>query len=400
MRAIHMSHDHAKLMDLACDLARKFGLELPKGLRDWEAKRRQAKDALEPSLAENAQEAVTGISPEQRRAEITAAFEASDSAAAFANALEERGYVLTRGDRRGFVVVDEAGNVHSLSRYLKGHSAKAIRAKLAPLKPDDLPSVEEAKDLMRQRLRARQEREREGARDEEIQRRANERRQSAEAGLARKQQARRARLAGEEQDLKMRNAAERMTLDAAQKIESETWLYKFRRAVSEFIDRTPGLRSVLGPIQKLSGLDPADRHRLEREAIARRHGREQADIERKKRTMMRLENRERRSLLRRLTQADARDRALAIEAERIARAEEVRRAEEAQQKELRTRPFEDGELTFTFNEESFGSDDGHASDGGADETHDGPDGDGPNPESGPETPGNWRRQRRGRGYRR
>ncbi len=35
--------------------------------------------------------------------------------------------------------------MHSLSRYIDGHSAKKIRAKLASLSPDELPDVEEAK---------------------------------------------------------------------------------------------------------------------------------------------------------------------------------------------------------------------------------------------------------------
>ena len=185
MRAIHMSHDHAKLMDLACDLARKFGFELTAGMRAWEEKRRQQKAELEPTLAENAQEAATGITPEERRAEITAAFEASDTAEAFINALEERGYILAQGDRRGFVVVDESGNVHSLSRYVKGHTAKAVRAKLAPLTPEQLPSVDEAKELMRQRVQAQQDREREQSRDEELKRKAQARREEEEANLTR-----------------------------------------------------------------------------------------------------------------------------------------------------------------------------------------------------------------------
>ena len=135
MRAIHMAHDHRKLMDLACELARKYGHDLPPGLKAWEEKQKREKEKLEATLGEKAQAEETGITPEQRREEITAAYEASDSAEAFRSALEQKGYVLARGDRRGLVVVDSFGGVHSLTRYIKGHSAKEIKAKLAALAP-------------------------------------------------------------------------------------------------------------------------------------------------------------------------------------------------------------------------------------------------------------------------
>ena len=76
MRAVHMAHDHRKLMDLACELARKYGLELPPGLEAWEKRQKLEKEKLEPTLGEKAQAEETGITPEQRREEITAAYEA------------------------------------------------------------------------------------------------------------------------------------------------------------------------------------------------------------------------------------------------------------------------------------------------------------------------------------
>ena len=74
------------------------------------------------------------------------------------NALWERGYQLAQGDQRGFVVVDRAGHVHSLSRQIDGARAKDIKAKLAPRTPEDLPTVKET----RKRIAA--EREERGAR--------------------------------------------------------------------------------------------------------------------------------------------------------------------------------------------------------------------------------------------
>ena len=110
MRAIQLSFDHSRLMDMACELSHKFGFELPAGMKAWEAGQAFEKDKLEPTLAEKAQAEETGITPDQRRAEITAAYEASDTPEAFRAALEQKGYILAKGDRRGFVVVDKFGN--------------------------------------------------------------------------------------------------------------------------------------------------------------------------------------------------------------------------------------------------------------------------------------------------
>lgn len=58
----------------------------------------------------------------------------------------------------------------------------------------------------------------------------------------------------------------------------------------------PALRSVIGHIQKLTHLDPRERHQLESEALARRHAREKLDIERRRRMNAAIETRERQSL--------------------------------------------------------------------------------------------------------
>jgi len=288
MRAIHMAHDHRRLCDLSCELARKYGLDLPPGLKAWEKKQRFEKEKLEPTLAETAYTEKTGIDTEQRRAEITDAYEQSDSAAAFRAALEQKGYMLARGDRRGFVVVDKFGQVHSLSRYVKGHTAKQIKAKLAPLTPEQLPTADQAKEQMRQRRQA--------AKDAEFDRLREQRRAALEKRFAENQAKRRAELAGAEQELLVRQASEKLALHAAQQRESRGILFRVRSAVADLIGRTPALRSVLGHIQKLTHLDPKERHRLERETLARRHAREKLDIERRKRALAKIEAREMRSL--------------------------------------------------------------------------------------------------------
>jgi hypothetical protein len=292
MRAIQMSHDHSRLMDIACALAHKFGFELPPGLKAWEENQKYEKDKLEPTLGEKAQAEDTGITPEQRRKEITAAYEASDTAEAFRAALEQKGYVLARGDKRGLVVVDRYGNPHSLTRYVKSHKASAIKAKLASLKPEQLPSVDQAKEMMRQRAQAHDEIKHEQQQDQERDRLEEIRRKKEQAQEAR-QAARRLEIQQAEQEMLTRQQAERLALHAAQKSEREGLLFRLRSAVADLIGRTPGLRSVLGPLQKMTHLDPRERHRLEDDALARRHAREKLEIDRRKRFQARIETRER-----------------------------------------------------------------------------------------------------------
>lgn len=70
----------------------------------------------------------------------------SDSGRAFQSALKHQGLELAKGDRRGFVLVDEQGEIHSLSRQLKGQRSKDIKQRLSEI--ERLPL---AKDIAHQR---------------------------------------------------------------------------------------------------------------------------------------------------------------------------------------------------------------------------------------------------------
>lgn len=66
----------------------------------------------------------------------------SDTGAAFARALEERGYKLAQGDRRSFVAVDAHGEVYSLHRWID-LKTKDLRARVGD--ETKLVTVDEAK---------------------------------------------------------------------------------------------------------------------------------------------------------------------------------------------------------------------------------------------------------------
>lgn len=93
------------------------------------------------------------LSIDERKAQITAIKDACDSAPAFRAAVEEAGYVLARGDRRGFMLVDGEGEAHVLGRQI-GMKAPALRAFMAEVDLDALPSVAEARERQQARQAA------------------------------------------------------------------------------------------------------------------------------------------------------------------------------------------------------------------------------------------------------
>jgi len=187
-------------------------------------------------------------------------------------------------------VVDRFAKVHSLTRYIKGHTAKSIKYWLqAALAFADLPTVVEAKDYIRQHQQA-----------IEDQRAAKVERAKDRAidALKAQQKRRRVPLQGREQELLIWHASERMALHAAQKEETSKGgiFSRIKNAVLSLVRRTPGLRSILGHITGDAELGLAQRHELEERALYQRHESERAVIEREKRSMAVVEARELKAL--------------------------------------------------------------------------------------------------------
>jgi len=85
-----------------------------------------------------------------RKHQIIALREQADSAQAFRNALEDAGYVLAHGPRKGFYIVDEKAEVFNLSSHA-GISGKEYKAFMAPIDPTSVPDVDGAKALQKDR---------------------------------------------------------------------------------------------------------------------------------------------------------------------------------------------------------------------------------------------------------
>ncbi len=102
------------------------------------------------------------LDPIERARTITTLWEQTDSGKALQSALLQAGYVLARGDSRSFVVVDKAGDVHSLARQIKikGVLKAQVDARLSDLDPASVPR---AKHVQLDMWRARMEREAEAS---------------------------------------------------------------------------------------------------------------------------------------------------------------------------------------------------------------------------------------------
>jgi hypothetical protein len=144
MRSVSDSHNYRKHEEVARDLERRFGHERVQGAHA----ERDGVDRPDrtPSRAELRQEERTGITGKEVKQDVTAAFRASDGPDAFKAALEDRGYILAKGDRCDFVVVDRAGGIHSLARRIDSVKAAELREFMKPLDRESLPSAERAKE--------------------------------------------------------------------------------------------------------------------------------------------------------------------------------------------------------------------------------------------------------------
>ncbi|MEM9477802.1 MAG: AAA family ATPase [Pseudomonadota bacterium] len=135
LRAINLSHYKRKLGDVSRELYRTHDWDMPSGFEEA-AKR----DPQNYSRAEAGQAKRAERDPKALKATFRRCWDGSDSRVAFEAALKEQGFLLARGDQRGFVGVDVDGKIWSLSRWC-GVKPKELRARLGS--EEGLPSIEE-----------------------------------------------------------------------------------------------------------------------------------------------------------------------------------------------------------------------------------------------------------------
>ncbi|WP_076448785.1 relaxase/mobilization nuclease domain-containing protein [Roseivivax lentus] len=144
MKAINLPHYKNRLRDVSRDLFLDHGWPLPDGLAAY-----GNKNPLNFTLAEWQQAKRQDIDPREIKQAFQEAWTRSDTLRAFSNALEEKGYFLAKGDRRGFVALDVNGDVFFLPRLI-GEKAKTLRDKLGS--PDQLQSVAAVRETVRSKV--------------------------------------------------------------------------------------------------------------------------------------------------------------------------------------------------------------------------------------------------------
>lgn len=146
MKAINLPFYQSRLTELSKDLFLQHGWRLPDGLRD-----RTNRNPTNFNLAEWQQAKRAGKDARAIKRVFQEAWQISDSATAFVNALEEKGYYLAQGDRRGYVAVDVQGEIYAVPKWA-GVKTKQVRDKLGP--STNLRSVEEARTVIAQSMQA------------------------------------------------------------------------------------------------------------------------------------------------------------------------------------------------------------------------------------------------------
>ena len=303
MKAVQISHDRLKLRTVAQDFARDHGLELPDGMKPGNSrdsrKDRYNKRAAQENLGEKQQQERTGITKEERRADIASCWTGTANGAAFVHALETKGYFLARGDARDYVVIDAYGEIHSLSRQLSGVAKKKeMTDRLADYPPDMQRDIESARAHAREKLQQKTK--------ESSQEAQEPSRGEAAAGIEKRiaalhprQQQRRDELDKHRLDLHARQFRERAALrdmqaDHHAEVATERQ-QKQPKGLAAFLTRITGIGRFVAWAQ-----DKADRkreaaHRHETDALLRRHTRELKEMERHYGALDRLESRENRA---------------------------------------------------------------------------------------------------------
>ena len=153
MRAIRMDYDYAKHQAVARQLEQEFGLKPGRSVIGPEVEKGKRPDRRPKSWeVYRGQEVAMDVTAMKK--EITALWQSTSSAEAFVSAMEARGYILARGDKQDFCIVDPLGQAHSLPRRIKGVKASEIKERLSPhVAPQALPSVKEAMATQRERIK-------------------------------------------------------------------------------------------------------------------------------------------------------------------------------------------------------------------------------------------------------
>lgn len=151
LKAAELSFEHLQCKKTARALEKELGLQQ---VRD--KKREPEKELAAPTREEEQQARRKGQDLQNLRASIREAWEKSENGKSFAEALDERGFTLAQGEKRDYVAIDEQGSVYSIGKRTTGATAREVRAKLADLDREHIPTVEQARASLAERQQERE----------------------------------------------------------------------------------------------------------------------------------------------------------------------------------------------------------------------------------------------------
>jgi hypothetical protein len=144
MTARPMSFYKTRLQSLSRDLYLENGWKMPRGLVNA-----AERNPTNFTLAEWQHAKRQNIDPRWLKSTLQDCWKSADGRKAFEHALQEHGFFLARGDKRGYVVLDHAGEVHSLTRML-GVKTRDLAGRLGSA--EALNSVEATKAAIGARM--------------------------------------------------------------------------------------------------------------------------------------------------------------------------------------------------------------------------------------------------------
>lgn len=247
MKAVPLPFTKRKLQEIARDIYLEHGWTMPRGL----ASSRET-DPRNFTLAQWQQAKRTGKDPRGIKAGFQDSWSISDSKAAFIHALDERGYKVARGDRRGFVAVDFRGEVYAIAKWANVKT-KQVRTRLGDEKA--LPSAQEVKKQIAQEMLSvmYKFKDKLGAQKQERNKQFEKRRQE----LITRQRAERKSL--------------RDKLDQRQTAECAERHNRYRKGIVGFWDRLSGTHNRIKKQNEKETHQATIRDRAEKDALITRH---------------------------------------------------------------------------------------------------------------------------------
>ncbi|WP_347888521.1 relaxase [Nitrosomonas europaea] len=268
MKAVNLPFYKSKLMEISKEICLEQGWKLPAGLIE-----REQKNSLNFTRAQWEQAKRLNDDPRLVKAVLKECWAVSDSRQAFQSALEQHGYTLAKGDRRGFVAVDWRGEVFSLSKWLD-IKTKVLKERLG--EPEQLPGIEATKANIDKQL--------------------IERMQKFTADIQQNNCTRMQPLLEQKTRMKTRHRTERQNLETTQKQrwqqESEDRQARLNKGIRGLWDRLTGQRSQVTDQNEREAWQALVRDRQQRDNLIQRQLEERNALQRDIRNIQQARNTE------------------------------------------------------------------------------------------------------------